>query len=236
MKLYIKSSTSYCQLISCTKNVPASIPSCALLYRPVEVLPVAAHSFSAPQKSLIKIHLFFLKEIKQTSHTWCGKNPWQQKQQKQQICSAATLLFCFLCTNPTWASGLCISCWVELQFNLLWLPSRERIRAWKMFLDHSGGKQECSDPLEVTVRTVWGSSPCYRCCICSPCTKMDRVLLLHSVAHLDLPADRKEYPGLTASPLTEELSHCKIKATPCPQDRGTWRFLDCRKESGLQNK
>lgn len=61
IKLSTKISTSYCQLISCTKNLAASIPSCALLYRPVEVLPVAAHSFSPPQKPLVKIHLFYLK-------------------------------------------------------------------------------------------------------------------------------------------------------------------------------
>lgn len=58
IKLYIKISTSYCQLISCTKNLVASIPSCALLYRPVDGLPFAACSFSPPQKPLVKIHLF----------------------------------------------------------------------------------------------------------------------------------------------------------------------------------
>lgn len=46
-----------------------SIPSCALLYKPVEVFPFAAHSFSPHQKTLVKIHLFYLEEIKQTSPT-----------------------------------------------------------------------------------------------------------------------------------------------------------------------
>lgn len=60
IKLYIKISTSYSQLISCTKNLVASIPSCALLYRPVEVLPVAAHSFSLPLKNHWSKSIYFI--------------------------------------------------------------------------------------------------------------------------------------------------------------------------------
>lgn len=122
IKLYIKISTSYCQLISCTKNLAASIPSCALLYRPVEVLPVAAHPFSPPQKPLVKIHLFYLKEMKQTSHAWCGTNPgnWSSRFILQQ---AAFWLPVHQANLSPWAVHPS-SCQVDLQFNLLWLPSR----------------------------------------------------------------------------------------------------------------
>lgn len=63
-----------------------------------------------------------------------------------------------------------------------------------------------------------------------------RVTLLQPVAHLDLPTDRKEHSRLRATPLTEELSHCKIKVTPCPQDRGNLEISGLQEEIWSPNK
>lgn len=70
----------------------------------------------------------------------------------------------------------------------------------------------------------------------APMHKNQRVTLLQPVAHLDLPTDRKKHLGLRASPLTEELSHCKIKATPCPQDRGNLEISGLQEEIWSPNK
>lgn len=63
---------------------------------------------------------------------------------------------CFLascaCIQPE-SLGCALSCLVELQFHLLWLPSRERTQSSKMLLDPSERKQEHSGHLEVKVRT-----------------------------------------------------------------------------------
>lgn len=65
VSLCIWISTSYCQLISRTKNLVAPISFCVLVYSSLEILPVtAAHSYSSPQKPLVKTLGFYLKETK----------------------------------------------------------------------------------------------------------------------------------------------------------------------------
>lgn len=145
--------------------------------------------------------------------------PWQQK---QQVYSAAS---CFLAPcapiqpEPLGCASILLSGWAAVQFTLVAFQ-RKNLSLENALGSFTGGTRAFTSPW----KSQWGHSenqvhvtgaaPAPRA------QKLLRVTLLHSVAHLDLPTDRKEHLGLRASPLTEELSHCKIKATLCPQDRG----------------
>lgn len=163
---------------------------------------------------------------------------WQKpQQQKQQVCSAAKVIFGFLSTNPTWAPGLCILLlgWAAVQFALVAFQRknlslenalgsfRGEARAFRSPGSHSEDTLRIKSMLKMLQLLPTHKNPL-------------RVTLLQPVAHLDLPTDRKEHSRLRATPLTEELSHCKIKVTPCPQDRGNLEISGLQEEIWSPNK
>lgn len=211
IKLYTKISTFYCQLISCTKNLVASIPFSALLYRPLEVLPVAAHSSSPPQKPLVKIHLFYLKEIKQTSHMWCGRNPGNRSS-RLILQQAALWPPVHLSNLSSWAvhTPVGLSC-SSIYFGCL--PEKESVPGKCSWILQGGNRS-----VQIPWKSQWGHSEDQ--VHVDDAASAPHVQKLLRVTLLDLPTDREEHLRLRASPLTEELNHCKITATPCPQDMG----------------
>lgn len=117
---------------------------------------------------------------------------------------------CFLascaCIQPE-SLGCALSCLVELQFHLLWLPSRERTQSSKMLLDPSERKQEHSGHLEVKVRTPSLSSEQVHTNDAVSTTdahlaglfkKLQTVTPVCLAAHLTLHIDKKEQLMLRA--------------------------------------
>lgn len=176
-----------------------------------------------------------LSEIKQTSHVWCGTNPGNRS--SRFILQQAAFWLPAHQSNPSpWAVHPS-SCRVELQFNLLWLPSRERIWAWKMLLDPPRGEQERSHPpgshSEDTLRIksmllVLHLLPVHKNCW--------EWLCFTQWLTLTFLLTEKSISGSEHPLWLRNWATVKLKLHPAHRTGGTWRFLDCRKKSGLQIK
>lgn len=163
---------------------------------------------------------------------------WQKpQQQKQQVCSAAKVIFGFLSTNPTWAPGLCILLlgWAAVQFALVAFQRknlslenalgcfRGEARAFRSPGSHSEDTLRIKSMLKMLQLLPTHKTPWEWLCFSQWLT-------------LTFQLTEKNIPGSEQPLWLRNWATVKLKLHPAHRTGGTWRFLDCRKKSGLQIK